>query len=170
MPRAHPTCVGPAHRWSGGAPFAALSCPRHSIGNEGMLRLRAESSPRVASPPAGYLRAAHRCRHRNEVFDRALALVPRDGLVCEFGVFEGASTNYLARRLPGRRLFGFDSFRGLPEAWRPDFGAGAFSTGGRLPRVESNVTLVEGWFEDTLPPFVAGHSGPVALLHIDCDL
>jgi predicted O-methyltransferase YrrM len=135
-----------------------------------MLQFQVASRPGPVGLLVGHLLTAQRCRHREEVFDQALALVPRDGLVCEFGVFEGASTNYLARRLPGRRLFGFDSFEGLPEDWRPDFEAGMFSTGGRLPQVEANVTLIKGWFEQTLPPFAAAHPGQVALLHIDCDL
>jgi len=116
------------------------------------------------------LLTAKRCKSRNEVFDHALRWLPREGLVCEFGVFEGASTNYLARSLRDRRIFGFDSFEGLPEAWRPDFEAGMFSTGGSLPRVEPNVTLIKGWFADTVPPFADQHDGPVALLHVDCDL
>ncbi len=29
---------------------------------------------------------------------------------------------------------------------------------------------MKGWFDDTLPPFLADHSGPVALVHIDSDL
>ena len=133
-----------------------------------------ETRMRSGTGPAGLLSArllsAAPYTHRHQVFDHALDLVPRQGLICEFGVFEAESTNYIARRLPGRRLFGFDSFEGLPEAWRPDFEAGMFSTGGRLPSVEPNVTLIEGWFDETLPRFAAEHSGPVALLHIDCDL
>jgi predicted O-methyltransferase YrrM len=45
-----------------------------------------------------------------------------------------------------------------------------FSTGGRLPRVEPNVKLIKGWFDQTLPRFAEQHPGPVAMLHIDCDL
>jgi Macrocin-O-methyltransferase (TylF) len=39
-----------------------------------------------------------------------------------------------------------------------------------LPKVPANVTLVKGWFEDTLPKFLAKNPGPVAFLHVDCDL
>jgi hypothetical protein len=55
--------------------------------------------------------------------------------VCEFGVFEGASINHIAARIPHRTVFGFDSFEGLPERWREAFGPGAFTTEGRLPEV-----------------------------------
>jgi len=40
-----------------------------------------------------------------------------------------------------------------------------------LPPVRGNVRLTKGFFEDTLPGFVAQHPGAkIALLHIDCDL
>ncbi len=107
---------------------------------------------------------------RPEVYDRALRHLPDHGLICEFGVFEAWSINHLAHRLPHRRLFGFDSFEGLPEAWRPGFEAGMFSTARCLPDVRPNVTLIKGWFDETLPRFAAANPGPVALLHIDCDL
>jgi Macrocin-O-methyltransferase (TylF) len=119
---------------------------------------------------ASRLRVAEPCSHRFEVLDLALRHVPGDGLVCEFGVFKGESINHIAGQLPHRPVFGFDSFEGLPEYWRPTFDPGAFSTEGHLPRVRPNVALVKGWFDSTLPAFVAGHAGPVALLHIDCDL
>ena len=110
------------------------------------------------------------CSSREEVLDAALDRAPRDGLVCEFGVFEAWSTNHIADRLPDRTVYGFDSFEGLPERWRASFGPGAFSTGGRLPRVRPNVRLMKGWFDETLPAFAAAHPGPAALLHVDCDL
>lgn len=91
-----------------------------------------------------------------------------DGLVLEFGVYHGRSLRLLARR--GRAVHGFDSFEGLPEAWSEAEGAGAYSTGGRRPRVDAHVQLHAGWFRDTLPPFLAAHAGPVRLAHIDCDL
>ena len=110
------------------------------------------------------------CSSREEVLDLALHHLPGDGLVCEFGVFEGASVNYIAARIPHRVVFGFDSFEGLPERWRESFDPGMFTTGGRLPEVRPNVRLLKGWFEETLPPFAARQPGPVALLHVDCDL
>ena len=38
------------------------------------------------------------------------------------------------------------------------------------PRVPANVTLVPGWFDDTLPDFAKAHDEPVAFAHLDCDL
>jgi predicted O-methyltransferase YrrM len=94
-----------------------------------------------------------------------------DGLVLEFGVFRGQSVNAIAAALPDRTVHGFDSFEGLPEAW-PGYNVGAqhFDQGGRLPDVADNVELHRGWFEDSLPAFLAGHPGAVAFVHVDCDL
>jgi hypothetical protein len=36
--------------------------------------------------------------------------------------------------------------------------------------VRPNVILHKGWFDETLPDFVAENPGPVAFLHVDCDL
>jgi hypothetical protein len=93
------------------------------------------------------------------------------GLFLEFGVYKGDSINPLAALRPGVRWYGFDSFVGLPEAWTLGARTGAFSIGGKLPPVRDNITLIEGFFEQSLPPFAAEHRGSkIALLHVDCDL
>jgi hypothetical protein len=63
----------------------------------------------------------------------------------------------------------FDSFEGLPEDWRENITKGTFDRRG-LPRVRANVTPVRGWFDQTLPGFLAQHPGTAAFLHINCDL
>ena len=94
-----------------------------------------------------------------------------DGIVAEFGVNEGGSISYIAKRMPKRSIDGFDSFEGLPEGWSGNtMEAGYFNRGGKLPKVPSNVRLHPGWFSDSLPPFVAANPGAVAFLHVDCDL
>ena len=92
------------------------------------------------------------------------------GLILEFGVHTGDTVNFIARHFQNRSVFGFDSFQGLPEDWFLDTRKGTFDLNGKLPKVESNVTLVPGWFQDTLPAFLKEHPGEIALLHIDCDL
>jgi hypothetical protein len=92
-----------------------------------------------------------------------------DGLVLEFGVASGVTINHVARHFPGRPIHGFDSFRGLPENWRTGIERGAFARQ-ELPRVEPTVSLYPGLFNDTAPAFAALHPGPIALLHVDCDL
>lgn len=90
------------------------------------------------------------------------------GLLLEFGVAGGKSINRLAKIHPGETIYGFDSFKGLPEAWRPDYQKSHFAQ--PIPQVRDNVKLVVGWFNETLPAFLEEHHGVVSLLHIDCDL
>lgn len=100
--------------------------------------------------------------------EHALALAPTEGMALEFGVFTGETLRVIAEFRRGRHVYGFDSFKGLPEDWRPNIPAGTFETD-RLPEVPG-AELVVGWFDDTLPEFLAEHPGQVAFLHIDCDL
>jgi hypothetical protein len=89
----------------------------------------------------------------------------------EFGVASGRTINRIASATSGT-VYGFDSFLGLPEMWREGFGAGMFSSGGNMPAVASNVRLIKGWFDQTLPVFLQSRPDDeqVSLLHIDCDL
>jgi hypothetical protein len=101
----------------------------------------------------------------------AVREAPPDGLMIECGVADGASLRHTARDSV-RRFHGFDSFEGLPEAWAGTFEQkGKFGRGGTLPEVPSNVALHKGWFEQTLPAFLAAHpDDSVAFLHVDCDI
>lgn len=93
--------------------------------------------------------------------------------VIECGVYKGYSCERLRLAFPSKYdIWGFDSFEGLPEDWvgAPSHcSKGCFSTGGMVPVVEG-VTLVKGWFSDTLPKFVDEHPEGLAFLFIDCDL
>ena len=119
-----------------------------------------------------YLGDVRAVRSKVELLDIAVDAVPaqKEGLYCEFGVFKGATISRMAKRRPGHTFYGFDSFEGLPTDWKPGCGKGSFDLAGSLPSVPLNVELVKGWYEQSLPPFLAAHSGPALLLHIDCDL
>lgn len=101
-------------------------------------------------------------------FKIAMEAAKNEGLVLEFGVRHGNSIRQLAA-LSNQALHGFDSFEGLPEAWH-DEGKGSYSTKGVIPKVPVNVTLHKGWFEETLPQFLAKHDEPIRLINIDCDI
>lgn len=106
---------------------------------------------------------------KNSTLRHALGHTVLPGPTLEFGVRYGVSTRVLAED-SSARVFGFDSFQGLPEAWLGR-AVGAFSTNKSLPDVPSNVTLVVGLFADTLPTFVTSTlTEPPRLLHIDSDL
>lgn len=110
------------------------------------------------------------CDDRLSLLELAAATAGTDGMWLEFGVWKAESLNHLAG-LTQRKVYGFDSFEGLPERWTPSMKAGTFSTGGTLPPTAENVVLVKGWFQDTLPRFLAENPNTmVDLVHIDCDL
>jgi hypothetical protein len=58
---------------------------------------------------------------RHQLYAYVLSKLPErcDGLFLEFGVYKGDSLNRSASLMPGRHWYGFDSFKGLPEAWTP---------------------------------------------------
>ena len=110
------------------------------------------------------------CADKLQHLTYALRQAP-EGLALEFGVFKGATINHMARLQPGRRYYGFDSFKGLPEDWvGKRYSKLNFDRKGIKPKVPPNVTLVEGWFNATLPEFLARHAGRIAFLHVDCDI
>lgn len=109
-------------------------------------------------------------RSQSEIMLASLKLSGVYGLNLEFGVFNGASINLCSEKFPKRLFYGFDSFEGLPENWRDGFPAGCFSTGGVLPKVNSNVRLIKGLFSDVLDDFLINHKENIAFLHVDCDL
>jgi hypothetical protein len=94
------------------------------------------------------------------------------GLNLEFGVFNGGTIKILSKMLRNEIIWGFDSFEGLPEEWY--FGESNHVKGyfklTEVPKVNSNVKLVKGWFKDSIPEWKKEHKGEISLLHIDSDL
>lgn len=100
-----------------------------------------------------------------------------DGFFIEMGVGSGKSINFIAALNPEKKIFGFDSFEGLPEDWhRKDvyIPKGSFKLREEFtfPPVLHNVHIIKGMFSDTLPQFkrtiLKDH--PIAFMHVDCDL
>lgn len=106
-----------------------------------------------------------------EILEYCVDRAPENGLIMEFGVAGGKTTNTIAAAAGDRKVYGFDSFEGLPEDWSGHVEQkGSFSRRGELPDVLPNVELHKGWFTDTIPAFMGRHPETVAFLHIDCDL
>jgi hypothetical protein len=117
-----------------------------------------------------HMRMAQNLREPESLLRFALEQCAVEGLVLEFGVYQGNSLRIIAECVDGP-VYGFDSFEGLPEDWTHYQRKGRFSLEGRLPRFEQpNVHLVPGWFEETLPGFLATHPGPARFIHVDSDL
>jgi O-methyltransferase len=110
------------------------------------------------------------------------------GCVVECGVWKGGMSAAIAELLgPGRRYFLFDSFQGMPPSGPKDCArAKRWTEAGDDPLYRDNnraspecarramllsgvqdFTLVEGWFDRTLPGFIPPE--PIALLRIDVD-
>jgi len=122
------------------------------------------------------LRNFRNCLHfynRNDLWDlttNRIASSDSNGLLLEFGTWKGQSINYFSSRLPSEKFIGFDSFEGLKEDWAGyGYGKGHFNLHGVLPKVNKNVDLVKGWFDETLPGFLATNTQKLKFLHVDCD-
>jgi O-methyltransferase len=115
------------------------------------------------------------------------ALDPREptGDYLEFGVSRGTSLACTSRALASEnaldvRMFGFDSFRGLPpeaahEGWKPGtFHSSKRATEAYLRQHATNlnrILLIDGWFSDTLNHSTRIKHGlsHVSLVMLDCD-
>ena len=100
-----------------------------------------------------------------------------DGDILEFGVFQGGTINFMAEKFSNQKLYGFDSFEGLPEDWNISYKEkfnkhkkGYFSVN-NLPEVKTNVSLIKGFFDTSLPQWLENNSiKQIKLLHVDSDL
>ena len=96
------------------------------------------------------------------------------GLIMEFGVGAGRTTNFIAALNPKKVIYGFDSFKGLPDDWACGLTKGTFAlVSDELPPLLDNIALHIGMFEETLPQFILNYlntNTQISLIHIDCDL
>ena len=116
-----------------------------------------------------------------------------EGLWLEFGVYRGRSISFISSKTENI-VYGFDSFEGLHEFWDHSNPKGVYSLQGLIPDGaidgsndenpgmydsrptiktkpwNSNIRLVKGFFEDTLPNFLNENTGNVAFMNIDSDL
>lgn len=116
------------------------------------------------------------------------------GIWAEFGVYRGKTLQQISK-FTSNIVYGFDSFEGLHEDWDVNNPKNVYSLGGIVPlgalNLEdaysdlgmynsrpteniipwsSNVRLIKGFFEDSLPPFLETNNEAASFLHIDSDL
>jgi hypothetical protein len=103
------------------------------------------------------------------VFDKMQLQHKPGTLWLEFGVGEGITINYISSYTLDK-VYGFDSFYGLPEKWRDCFDKGMFNRNGKPPKVNNNVEIVKGLFCDTLENFLKTKNQKISFIHIDSDL
>lgn len=106
---------------------------------------------------------------RTNVLDKTIeTLDETDGLRLEFGVWRGHSIRNCAKRFPNQHWYGFDSFEGFPDDGRIDWQK-PFKVI-TMPNTPPNVTLVKGYFSDTLEPFLTETKGQIDFVNVDCDI
>ena len=105
----------------------------------------------------------------NYIFEDLKLIHKENTLWLEFGVASGRSINYISK-FTTDKVYGFDSFEGLPEKWRDGFDKGAFNRDGVFPEVNDNVELIKGWFDVSLPKFLETNNKKVSFIHMDADL
>jgi hypothetical protein len=94
--------------------------------------------------------------------------ISKDGYWLEFGVYSGSTINKLSKLC--NKIYGFDSFEGLPEDWAPGHPKGTFKTE-IIPQVKNNVELVIGLFEESIPKFLNERTiDKITFINVDCDL
>jgi O-methyltransferase len=175
---------------------AAPSTPRTKRAVQFGARVRElVPAPAELRSPGLYLRSLwlHRQLRRDDytVLEsrraRALSRLAADveerripGALVDCGVYNGGSTVMLATGAPGRDVWAFDSFEGLPEPSAPDRVEGPEWVGecrGSEERVRSAfdrfadpavLHIRKGWFEEIFPA-VAREIDTVAVLHCDAD-
>lgn len=103
--------------------------------------------------------------------------VTLQGLFIELGVFSGKTINFIAALNPHEKIYGFDSFQGLPEDWVKGNtivkrGTFALKNPHDIPSVLHNVEIIKGMFAETLAAFTKRFDPllPIAFLHIDSDI
>jgi Methyltransferase domain len=152
-----------------------IVCAFYQVGDVGRIHPMRERSLRALHRTVDYIDRAMfdavGFDSPSEVLAFAIDAAKIEGHYLEFGVFTGGTIRFIAGKIPGHIIHGFDSFQGLPDDWSGyNLGRRAFDMRGRLPKVPSNVRLHRGWFEDTIRPWLDENPGPVAFIHVDCDL
>ena len=84
---------------------------------------------------------------QKEIIEYAIKNCRQQGNYLEFGVATGRSINTIASFIPnGAKVYGFDTFEGLPEDWAGHNAVSGTFKQACLPKVLKNVVLIKGLF------------------------
>ncbi len=92
---------------------------------------------------------------------------PKDGCIVEVGVFKGGTLWHLALNRGGRRVYGYDTFTGIPvqSEWDQhrvgDFGDTSWA---EVQKAVPGASVIKGVFPGSAVPMPM-----VSFAHIDCD-
>lgn len=136
-----------------------------------------QQNPEATQFVSTYLSKAKQVPSDAGTLQYALEQVKVDGPYIELNVQACKPINFTAALNPQRKIYGFDSLNGLPEEWKrldKSIPAGTFGykPGASLPPLLSNVVIIQGEYEKTIPEFIKSHlkGGQVAFLHFNCDI
>ena len=95
---------------------------------------------------------------RHKVWERIPEYIStnNDIIYMEFGVWEGHSINYFAKKYKSKdsEFYGFDTFYGFPENCL-DMLKGHYSTAGALPKTDDKrIKFIKGLFQESLNDFI----------------
>ncbi len=113
---------------------------------------------------------------RKYSIDKVLENIKVDDIILEFGVYKGESINFFSKILLKNNvnniIYGFDSFEGLSNDWvgNVDHPKKIFDMKRKLPRINSNIELIQGRVEKTLDDFLTRKKGNIIFVHLDLDL
>jgi Methyltransferase domain len=152
-----------------------IVCAAYQLADVGRIHPARERALRALQRSVDYVESAMPdalgFETQRELINYSLQAVGIEGHYLEFGVFTGGTIRYIGKRIGKRTIHGFDSFEGFNEAWSGfSLGNKTFDTKGQLPRVPGNVLLHRGYFDASLPQWLTENPGPVAFVHIDCNL
>lgn len=98
---------------------------------------------------------------------------PSLNIALEFGVYEGGTSQLIRTYVdPSCKVFGFDTFTGLPTDWvGTTLTKGFFNRDGVVPNIQG-VKFYKGLFSETIPQYLQDEENnkQIGLIHIDCDL
>jgi hypothetical protein len=152
-----------------------IVCAAYQLADVGRIHPARERALRALQRSVDYVESAMPealgFETQRELINYSLQAVGVEGHYLEFGVFTGGTIRYIAKRIGKRTIHGFDSFEGFNEVWSGfSLGNKTFDTKGQLPRVPANVQLHRGYFDASVPQWLADNPGPVAFVHVDCNL
>ena len=113
---------------------------------------------------------------RDYCINQVLRNLKKEDLILEFGVYKGESINFFSEIVLKHGLknsiYGFDSFQGLSDDWKGniDHPKKSLNLNNKLPKVRSNINLIQGKVEKTIDKFLDNTNGNIIFVHFDLDL
>ena len=151
--------------------------PGHQVLHFGSTDYPYQDSPEGREFVTQYLLKAKPVDSDADLLRFASDQVQLKGAYLELGVTTGKTINFIAALNSHQTIYGFDSFLGNPEDYEKDGHSYLRGTFGlknpdQLPPVLSNVRLIKGPFDESIPYYVEKilNNQPIAFLHVDCDL